>query len=260
MSINIPKLASIALIGVALVGVAVIVSTSGTEAPTIAETIKVSKSAVLGDYLVDERGMTLYYFPKDTINTSNCFGQCQTAWPLFSTEEVIVKQPLLREDFGSITRGDGSRMTTYKGWPLYYYFKDEKPGDTLGEGVGNVWYVLTQPFYTVMVQNKELLGNYLVDPNGMTFYYFTRDTQGTATALPKSSCAGQCLESWPLVSINNVIAPSLLKKSDFSAIVRSDGASQLVYKGWPLYYYAQDKDPGDTKGEGVNGVWFAVKP
>jgi predicted lipoprotein with Yx(FWY)xxD motif len=26
--------------------------------------------------------------------------------------------------------------------PLYYYIKDAKPGDTIGQGVGSVWYVI----------------------------------------------------------------------------------------------------------------------
>jgi predicted lipoprotein with Yx(FWY)xxD motif len=31
---------------------------------------------------------------------------------------------------------------TLNGWPLYYYSKDMAPGDTLGQGVGSVWYVI----------------------------------------------------------------------------------------------------------------------
>jgi predicted lipoprotein with Yx(FWY)xxD motif len=44
-------------------------------------------------------------------------------------------------DFGAITREDGKRQTTYKGWPLYYYAGDKAPGDVLGQGLGNVWFV-----------------------------------------------------------------------------------------------------------------------
>jgi hypothetical protein len=28
----------------------------------------------------------------------------------------------------------------------------------------------------------------------------------------------------------------------------------------PLYYYAQDKAPGDVAGQGVNNVWYLVSP
>jgi predicted lipoprotein with Yx(FWY)xxD motif len=39
-------------------------------------------------------------------------------------------------------REDGEKQTSYKGWPLYYFFKDKKPGDVSGEGVNSVWYVI----------------------------------------------------------------------------------------------------------------------
>jgi alpha-glucoside transport system substrate-binding protein len=33
-------------------------------------------------------------------------------------------------------------QTTYKGWPLYYFVNDQAAGDTLGQGVNNVWFVI----------------------------------------------------------------------------------------------------------------------
>ena len=46
------------------------------------------------------------------------------------------------DDFGVITRDDGKKQSTFKGMPLYYFFKDKKAGDTFGQGVNNVWYVV----------------------------------------------------------------------------------------------------------------------
>ena len=45
------------------------------------------------------------------------------------------------ENFSFVTRDDGSKQVAYKGMPLYLWVRDEKPGDTTGEGVGNVWLV-----------------------------------------------------------------------------------------------------------------------
>jgi predicted lipoprotein with Yx(FWY)xxD motif len=45
-------------------------------------------------------------------------------------------------DFGSMTLSDGTMVTTYKGYPLYYYASDTKRGDTNGQGFKNVWYVV----------------------------------------------------------------------------------------------------------------------
>jgi predicted lipoprotein with Yx(FWY)xxD motif len=43
---------------------------------------------------------------------------------------------------GSVARTDGSEQVTYNGWPLYYFANDAAPGDTNGQGVNEVWYVL----------------------------------------------------------------------------------------------------------------------
>ena len=96
----------------------------------------------IGKYLTDEKGMTLYLFKKDTAGTSACAGPCVEKWPLFSAEKVTAPEGVNAGDFGAIVRGDGKKQTTYKGLPLYYFFKDLKPGDTAGPGVNNVWYVV----------------------------------------------------------------------------------------------------------------------
>jgi predicted lipoprotein with Yx(FWY)xxD motif len=44
---------------------------------------------------------------------------------------------------GTTTRADGSTQVTYNGWPLYYFDKDKQPGDTTGQGVGTVWYLIS---------------------------------------------------------------------------------------------------------------------
>lgn len=232
-----------------------------TQQPPKSSAVKLSSNASMGNFLVDSRGMTLYYFPKDFINKSNCaVGQCLTAWPVFYSADTAVASPLQKADFGQITRDDNAKQSTYKGWPLYYYFKDTKPGDTLGEGVGDVWYILPEPFYTVMTQNQESVGgNYLVDQKGMTLYTFTSDKQGTATTPPVSNCSDKCLAAWPVFN-TTVIAPSLMKNSDFTSFKRADGVTQLAYKGWPLYHYATDKKSGDVLGQNFNKVWFVAKP
>ncbi len=107
---------------------------------------------------------------------------------------------------------------------------------------------------TVDIKSKDGLGSYLVDSKGMTLYYFKNDSAG------KSACAGPCVEKWPLFSVDAVIAPEALKAGDFGAITRADGRKQSTYKGMPLYYFAGDKNPGDTNGQGVKDIWYVVAP
>jgi plastocyanin len=86
--------------------------------------------------------MSLYYFDKDTKDVSNCAAACVAKWPLFYAEHISVPAGLKAEDFGTITRADGAKQTTFKGFPLYYWVSDVKRGDTLGQDVGKVWFVV----------------------------------------------------------------------------------------------------------------------
>jgi len=105
-------------------------------------TIQLQAKEVTGGYLVDSKGMSLYYFKKDMPSISACINECLKKWPVFYTEKIAVQKPLKKKDFGVITRDDGKMQTTYKGWRLYYFFKDTKPGDMNGEGINKVWYVI----------------------------------------------------------------------------------------------------------------------
>src|SRR4051794_21822319 len=91
---------------------------------TPAPTINVSSNPTLGEFLVDSVGNTLYVFSPDVKGTSVCYGNCEVAWPVFYTANIRLGSGLKAADFGTITRTDGSKQTTFKGWPLYYYQQD----------------------------------------------------------------------------------------------------------------------------------------
>lgn len=86
--------------------------------------------------LTDANGMTLYTFDKDTAGVSNCYDQCAVNWPpLFADAGAAAEG-----EFTLVTRTDGTTMWAYDGKPLYLWVKDTKPGDTTGDGVGEVWH------------------------------------------------------------------------------------------------------------------------
>ena len=155
-----------------------------TKAP---DTVKTADTT-LGKILVDAKGMTLYYFANDipASGASSCYGQCAVAWPIFSTDTVTVSSPLDPADFGSITRTDGTKQTTYYGWPLYYFQGDSKPGDAKGENVLKTWFVV-KPDESVLIKNSATLGLYLTDTSGKTLYYFTKDTSGKSACTDRKS-------------------------------------------------------------------------
>lgn len=76
----------------------------------------------IGNYLTDEKGMTLYLFKKDAPGKSVCAGPCVDKWPLFAADSVTVSKGVKKTDLGTIVREDGKKQITYKGMPLYYYY------------------------------------------------------------------------------------------------------------------------------------------
>jgi len=101
--------------------------------------VQVKKKLGVGNYLADGKGMTLYTFSKDKSGKSACTGECLTQWPVFYVNPELVVEGCEQSDFGSFTRDDGAEQTTYKGKPLYYYVKDEKPGQTNGHEAAKGW-------------------------------------------------------------------------------------------------------------------------
>ncbi len=210
-------------------------------------------SSPLGTILMDAQGKTLYYFANDipASGASSCSGQCAEVWPVFSVDTIKVSPPLDQADFGSITRADGMKQTTYYGWPLYYYQADAKAGDANGENVLKTWFVI-KPDESVLISHTPALGLYLTDTSGKTLYVFTKDTAMTST------CTGTCPAKWPPFSANPVTAPSVLNPADFSAVTRADGMNQTAFMGRPLYYFSGDTKPGDANGQGFNNLWYVA--
>lgn len=110
-----------------------------------ATVIVASTNAALGSFLSSPvTGMTLYTYAKDTAAISNCSDTCAANWPPYRVEPgiTLLGGAGLSGQLGTITRADGGLQLTYNGAPLYTYVKDTNPGDTVGQGVGGVWYVV----------------------------------------------------------------------------------------------------------------------
>lgn len=89
--------------------------------------------------LTGANGMTLYTFDKDAAGSgkSMCNGPCATNWPpLFAMDGDMASG-----EYSIVNRDDGKKQWAFKGKPLYYWVKDQKPGDRTGDGFNNVWRV-----------------------------------------------------------------------------------------------------------------------
>lgn len=87
--------------------------------------------------LTGPNGMTLYTFDKDVADSgkSVCNGQCAINWPPLA----VTEGGRAVGEYSVVTRDDGKKQWAVKGKPLYYWVKDQKPGDKTGDGVNNAW-------------------------------------------------------------------------------------------------------------------------
>jgi predicted lipoprotein with Yx(FWY)xxD motif len=96
--------------------------------------------------VTDANGRSLYRFDKDTAKPShsNCTGACATTWPplLVHSGQALYVDGINPQLTGFIELPDGSCQITIGGWPVYYFSKDMKPGDLLGQGVGGTWFAV----------------------------------------------------------------------------------------------------------------------
>lgn len=99
-------------------------------------------------------------------------------------------------------------------------------------------------------------GNIVVDAKGMSVYFFTKDVKDSGT----SACTGACLTTWPPLLTTAATPAAEGVTGTLGTITTPDGAKQVTLNGLPLYHYAQDKNPGDILGQGVNDVWYLASP
>ena len=256
------------------------------EPPMSQAKVQLRADAQLGTILTDASNRTLYSFANDFNGENNCTGGCLNLWPVFYAGDNLSQSMLATgldlADFGTVTTTAGTKQTTYKGWPLYYYAPvagsyntPEAAGETNGEGIGGFWYV-AKPDYTIFLLNTQLVGNdgknytsdyvegtgktlIFTDARGATLYTFTKDSSNNNN-FTKPDLSNNSV--WPIYETDKVIVPSTLDKTLVGSI-DVFGKKQLTYKGWPLYYFGADnKQRGSTKGVSFPspGVWpVAVK-
>jgi len=102
-----------------------------------ASTMSAAPAKTADGVLVGANGMTLYTFDKDAAGSgkSVCNGPCAQNWPPLAATAGAAASG----DWVVIGRDDGSRQWAYKGKPVYFWAKDQKPGDRTGDGVNGVW-------------------------------------------------------------------------------------------------------------------------
>jgi len=108
-----------------------------------AATVKTGETD-LGTILTDAEGLTLYMFGADENGQSTCYEECAATWPALTVDgEPVAGEGLDDSKLGTSERTDGTVQATYGGLPLYYFASDTAPGDTNGQGLSDIWYVVS---------------------------------------------------------------------------------------------------------------------
>lgn len=107
-------------------------------------TVSSAENATMGTIVMEASGRSLYLLTRDEPGVSSCTGRCALSWPpLLTVGAPAAGDGATSALVGTATRDDGSMQVTYNGWPLYYFARDVKPGDTGGQGRGGVWFVVS---------------------------------------------------------------------------------------------------------------------
>lgn len=235
--------------------------------------IQVSIHPALGAILTDSEGNVLYLFTRDTTaNESVCYDNCAVNWPIVTPDKATGLASGIPGELEVIDRTDDTQQVAYNGIPLYYFIGDEAAGDTNGQNVGGVWFVVPPgathgpyeeapgegtpvPAASLSIGFTEALGPFLTDTEGKTLYLFTQDTEPGVSA-----CYDECAVNWPPMPADDTMRLPPGIQGTLGASERTDGTTMMTYNDIPLYYYIADEAPGDTNGQDVGEVWYVVPP
>jgi predicted lipoprotein with Yx(FWY)xxD motif/polyisoprenoid-binding protein YceI len=143
------------------------------KAETPSNLLLLSENEELGTFLTGPQGMTLYRFTNDNPGESSCYDQCAENWPplLLESGQELTADENISGEVGTTTRQDGTTQVTFNGIPLYYWVKDEKPGDTTGQGVNDVWFIVSpsKEILSKEIASKEILFRIVPQESKVTY-------------------------------------------------------------------------------------------
>jgi predicted lipoprotein with Yx(FWY)xxD motif len=239
--------------------------------PSIPPAFKVAQMTT-GRMLVNFVGYAVYTSDNDEPNKSNCDENCLRDWMPAQAPETAQSQG----DWTVIERSPGIRQWALRGKPLYTYIADPRYRSFIGGDVPGWSNVFTQkapaPPAEFTIQDARL-GHVLADARGMSIYVYNCgddapdqlecDHPGTTQVYRLAICGGgdieKCNETWPYVlaskdakadnSLWSVMA--IDPKTGRHAAASQDNALHVwAYRGRPVYSFAGDTRPGETRGDG----------
>jgi predicted lipoprotein with Yx(FWY)xxD motif len=115
---------------------------SGSSAPSGKDVATATSS--LGTILVDGKGFTAYFYDHDTAGSgkSSCTGACASAWPAITASSATPTMSGVTGTVATNPVAGGKFQVTINGMPIYTYSGDTAAGQTSGQGIGGIWWVV----------------------------------------------------------------------------------------------------------------------
>jgi predicted lipoprotein with Yx(FWY)xxD motif len=226
-----------------------------------------------GPVIANGAGMALYVFVDDLLTSapSACTGDCRNDWSAAIARGRVKVAAGITGHIGTVERPGEGRQLTMDGRPLYT-FSGDLPGETRGNGVGNLWWAMTptglsataypaqvptydKPGPTTLTVVRTIFGPVVADSQGQVLYDYADDTPTT------SACqASWCLVDWPPLRTPGSPTAVPAITAPLGVIVGAGGVRQVTLGGHPLYTFAGDLHPGDVRGQAIGSDWYLVSP
>ena len=133
-------------------------------------------------------------------------------------------------------------------------------GSVLGcladDNVGDEGDSPSEPRPNFFTDEHSELGEIIVDEDGFVVYMFDSDEQGAG----ESTCYDDCADVWPPLLLDEEPIGDRAVAAEMTLFERGDGSMQVAANGWPLYYFSGDDDVGEANGQGVNDMWWVLRP
>ena len=148
----------------------------------------------------------------------------------------------------------GPYLTDVEGKSLYLYLTDAEGASDGGDAAGDDSGGAGDPAEGEGAPGAEGA------PGGEGAVGTEGQADGTGSGSGVSTCYDRCAESWPpLLAEGEPTAGEGVAAQLLGTTEREDGSSQVIYNGWPLYYFSRDV-PGFASGQGAGGTWYLVSP
>ena len=141
---------NILLIPAAALALAGCASSAGTgsaraAAPQTSSAVLTTWQSPLGTVVVTGQGQAVYQFDKDTPGSgkSACTGTCVSLWHAVTAPSSSPSMAGVTGTVATIPTADGKQQVTLAGHPLYTYAGDSASGQISGEGVMNIWWLVS---------------------------------------------------------------------------------------------------------------------